>query len=91
MSWMGILKAPPPMQPVGDGKFAPLSFTQAQSIDESEEKSKNHDSRIMRAHRHHRPHWKALRGRSICSASKRQLPEKYPWQRNREEQPHGRG
>jgi len=36
MSWQNILKAPPPMQPVGDGKFAPLSFTQAQSIDESE-------------------------------------------------------
>ena len=33
---MGILKAPPPMQPVGDGKFAPLSVTQAQSINESE-------------------------------------------------------
>jgi|MDSZ01.2.fsa_nt_gb hypothetical protein len=36
MSWQNILKAPPPMQPVGDGKFAPLSVTQAQSINESE-------------------------------------------------------
>ena len=36
MSWMGILKAPPPMMDVGDGKTAPLSVTQTQAIDESE-------------------------------------------------------
>lgn len=36
MSWMDILKAPPPMMDVGDGKTAPLSVTQAQAIDESE-------------------------------------------------------